>query len=308
MNKKKTILVTGATGAQGGSVAWVLLGQDKFKVRVLTRDTSSPKAIELERAGAELVYGDLNKPDTLVNAMQDCYGVYGVTNYWEHYDKEFQQGRNLVNAVKKTDIKHFVLHTLPSYSILSEGKYPTPHCDIKAQLQLYTISQSIPATFLQVAFYYENFLNYFPLIRHDDGSYHFGFPQGDTRLAMVSVEDVGGMVAAIFDHPKEYTGRVVGAVGADETCETYAAILSNVLGKAVCYDYIPREQYAGFGFPGAEELANMFEVQRLHIKGRQLDLIESYALNPAMQSFVGWVSKHKYQFLAAMNNGEQVLI
>jgi uncharacterized protein YbjT (DUF2867 family) len=308
MDGKKIILVTGGTGAQGGSVAKALLAQGKFQVRVMTRDTTSKNAIDLERTGAALVYGDLDKPGTLLSAMEGCYGVYGVTSFWEHFEREFQHGKNLIDVVKHSGIQHFVLHTLPSYRILSGGKYPTPHCDMKADLQLYAIHQGVPATFIQLSFYYENFLDFFPLTLQDDGCYHFGFPQGNTPLAMVSVDDVGGMVTTIFDHPEEYIGRVVGAVGADETCETYAAILSKVLGKPVCYDYIPREKYVGLGFPGAKELANMFEVQRLHIQGRQLDLIESYALNPAMHSFEAWVSKHKSRFLAAMKAAEQILI
>src|SRR6478735_7343876 len=98
--KKKLILVTGATGAQGGSVARALLADEHFSVRILTRNGSSPKALELKAAGAEVAQGDLDDTASLIRAMRGCYGVFGVTNFWEHFDREYQQGKNLIDAVK----------------------------------------------------------------------------------------------------------------------------------------------------------------------------------------------------------------
>jgi len=294
--KKKLILVTGATGAQGGSVARALLADDHFSVRIMTRNTSSPKALELKAAGAEIVQGNLDDTASLLRAMRGCYGVFGITNYWEHFEKEYQQGKNLIDAVKLAEIEHFVFHSLPDYNQLSDGKYPTPHCDLKAQLQRYCKSLDIPATFVHTAFYYENFLSFFPLQKAADGSLFFGFPQGDTNLAMASVEDTGGIVRSVFHHPTVYIGRTVGVVGADDTCAEYANLMSKVLNQNIHYKYIPRAVYAGLGFPGAEELANMFEVQRLYIPNRQIDLIESYGLNTEMQSFEKWLYKKKDLF------------
>ncbi len=297
---KPIILVTGATGAQGGSVARALLAQNKFAVRAITRNALSDKAISLKNAGAEIVTGDMDDIESLLHAMKDCYGVLGVTSFWEHFSKELEQGKNLIDAVQKSGIKHFVLHTLPDYNKLSNSKYPTPHCDIKAALQQYCEFLHLPATFLQVAFYYENFFSFFPFQKDDKGNFHFGFPQGDTKLSMTSVEDVGGVVTAIFNNPTEYIGKTVGVVGADDTCIEYAAILSRTLHQNIQYNYIPRDNYAALGFPGAEELANMFEVQRLYILQRQNDLALTYQLNPATQSFENWVSKNKQQFEAMM--------
>jgi uncharacterized protein YbjT (DUF2867 family) len=308
MQQQKTILVTGATGAQGGSVARALLAANKFEVRILTRNPASAQAIALKKLGAEIITGDMDHIETLRSAMKDCYGVFGLTNFWEHFEKEVQQGKNLIDAVNEMGIRHFVLHTLPDYNKLSNGKYPTAHCDNKAALQEYTKGLGIAATFIQAAYYYENFFSFFPLQHAGDGSYYFGFPQGDTKLAMISVEDIGGIVAGIFDHPLEYIGRTVGAVGADDTCASYAAIFSRVLGKTVRYNSIPRDIYAGLGFEGAEELANMFEVQRLHIPNRQLDLIESYALNPAIQPFENWVKKNANGFMMMINTPEAMFV
>ncbi len=111
-------------------------------------------------------------------------------------------------------------------------------------------------------------------------------------------EDTGGIVRSVFNHPEFYIGRTVGAVGSDNNCAEYAKIMSRVLNQNIQYKYIPRAVYAELGFPGAEELANMFEVQRLFITDRQIDLIESYGLNTDMQSFEKWLEKKKDVFAA----------
>ena len=113
---------------------------------------------------------------------------------------------------------------------------------------------------------------------------------------MVAAEDFGPVVSAIFVNPAEYIGRVVGVVGEDRTCAEYAEIMSRVFGEKIYYNHIPRQVYASFGFPGAEELANMFECQRLYIPERQKDLEETYKLNPATQSFETWLSRNKEKF------------
>jgi uncharacterized protein YbjT (DUF2867 family) len=307
--KKKLILVTGATGAQGGGVAKALLNDPQFAVRILTRRPSSPKALELKASGAEVVQGDLDDTASLLLAMRGCYGVFGITNYWEHFDKEYQQGKNLIDAVKLSEIQHFVFHTLPDYSELSDGHLPTPHCDLKAALQRYAKSLDLPVTFIHTAFYFENFFNFFPPQKAADGSLYFGFPQGDTKLAMVSAEDIGGIVRSVFNYPEIYIGRTVGAVGSDNTCAEYAQVMSKVLNREIQYKYIPRSVYAGLGFPGAEELANMFEVQRLYIHERQIDLIESYGLNTDMQSFEKWLIRNKNIFeaqFASLPSSEEI--
>lgn len=296
MNQRPIILVTGATGAQGGSVAHALLSDNKFAVRALTRDQHSAKAKALALAGAEIVEGSLDDINSLREAMKDCYGVFGVTNFWEHFEKEYQQGKNLIDAVHTSGIQHFVLSSLPNYLQLSKGELAVPHCDIKASLQEYTKRLKLPATFVHIAFYYENFLSFFPLQKGTGDEYHFGFPQGDTKLSMVSVEDMGGVVAPIFEYREEYIGRTVGIVGEDKSCAEYAAIMSKVLGQKIVYNHISREEYAAYGFPGAEELANMFDVQRRFISNRQLHLIETYGLHPATQSFGQWLKQNSEKF------------
>jgi uncharacterized protein YbjT (DUF2867 family) len=295
-DKNKTILVIGATGAQGGSVARHLLSGSDFSVRCLTRDPGSEKAQALAKAGAEVFKGDLENPESLDAALKGCYGVFGVTNFWEHFDKEYEQGINLVDAVERAGVEHFVFSTLPYVNKITRGEFEVPHFDIKGRLEEYTRSLGINATFVSVAFYYENFLNFSPLQKQEDGSYAFGFPQGDTRLAAVAVEDLGGVVKTIFERPSEFKGRIVGVVGDDLPPAAYADAMTRILGKKVVYNYIPRDVFASFDFPGADDLANMFEYNRLHIPNRREDLEESRSLYPKLQSFESWLTANKDKF------------
>lgn len=295
----RTIVVVGATGAQGGGVARRLLEEGRFAVRALTRHPDSDRAAALRAAGAEVVAGDLSDPESLRAALRGCYGVFGVTNFWEHFGGEAEQGRNLIDAVAATEgIEHFVFSTLPSAKKISGGELDVPHFDIKAELEDYARQKGLPATFVHVAFYYENFLSFFPPQKQEDGTLSFGFPQGDTPLAAVSVEDTGGVVSAIFDKPDEHRGKVVGVVGDDLPPAEYAAALTRVLGKKVVYNHVPREVFAAFGFPGADDLASMFDFNRRFIPNRQAELAESRRLNPGMQTFEAWLNKNKDQFAA----------
>ncbi len=290
---KKTVLVIGATGAQGGSVARHLVSRGEFAVRALTRNPESESAKKLRDLGVEVLEGTLDDRASLRTAMKDVYGVFGVTNYWEHFEKEVEHGRNLINAVAGASVEHFVFSSLPSVKKPTNGELKSPHFDQKHELEEYTKSLGIPATFVHVAFYYDNFLNFTPPQKGEDGAYHFGFPQGETPLAGVAVEDVGGVVAAIFAKPSEFIGKTVGIVGEDLRGDEYAEVMSRVSGKNVRYNYIPREVFAAFGFPGADDLADMFDFNRRFIPTRAADIAESRALYPGMQTFEQWATSKR---------------
>ncbi len=295
MTYKKTILVTGATGAQGGGVARHLLAGGKFAVRALTRNPESDAARALKRAGAEIVRGDLGDAQSLARAVRGCYGVFGVTNFWEHFDQEFAQGKNLVDAVAAAGVQHFVFSSLPSVKDVT-GDLNVPHFEMKAELEKYTREQDVPATFVHVAFYYDNFLTFFPPQSDGNSGFAFGFPQGDTPLAGVAVDDVGGVVSQIFERGSDFLGKTVGIVGEDIPAAEYAATMSRVLGKKIAYNYIPREVFASFDFPGADDLADMFEFNRVHVPNRRADAEQSRTLYPKMRSFEEWMRENTERF------------
>ena len=292
-NNRKTILVVGATGAQGGSVARQLLARDHFDVRIITRKPDSPAAQELRALGAEVAQGDLDNRASLRAALEGCYGVFGVTNYWEHFGREAEQGRNLINAVAGANIAHFVLSSLPPIEKATDGRLRSPHFDIKAEYEEYTRSLAIPATFIHVPFYFDNFLAFFPPRPAGDGTFQFGFPQGDTPLAGMAVEDVGRIVAPIFERPDEYIGKVVKLAGDEMPAAGYAAAMSARTGVNIRYVYIPRETFAALGFPGAEDLADMFEFYRLHMPSRKEAIDQCRAIAPQLQDFNGWLDRNE---------------
>jgi uncharacterized protein YbjT (DUF2867 family) len=301
MNRKK-ILVVGATGAQGGSVARALLSRGRFDVRALTRKADSPAAQELRELGAEIVQGDLDDRASLRAAVEGCYGVFGVTNFWEHFQREAEQGRNLVDAVADAGVQHFVFSTLPPVEKATNGALRSPHFDIKAEHEEYARSLGIASTFVHVPFYYENFLYFFPPRPAGDGTYQFGFPQGDTPLAAMSAADVGLIVAPVFEQPETYVGQVLKLAGDELPAAEYAEIMSRYTGAGIRYNYVPRETFAALGFPGAEDLADMFEFYRLHIPSRKGDIEMWRAIAPELQSFETWMEKNRGAMTAALGD------
>jgi uncharacterized protein YbjT (DUF2867 family) len=290
---KQTILVFGATGAQGGSVARNLLARGRFAVRALTRKADSPAAQALRELGAEIVQGDLDDPASLRAALEGCYGAFGVTNFWEHFQKEGEQGRNLVRAVAGANVHHFVFSTLPPIEKATNGALRSPHFDLKAEHEQLARDLGIPATFVHVPFYYENFLYFFPPRPAGDGTYQFGFPQGDTPLAAMSVQDVGRIVAPLFEQPEVYIGRTLKLAGDELPATAYAEVMSRRAGAPIRYAYVPRETFAALGFPGAGDLADMFEFYRLHIPSRVADIEACRALAPELQSFDEWAARNE---------------
>jgi uncharacterized protein YbjT (DUF2867 family) len=294
------ILVVGATGAQGGSVARHLLRNGSYQVRCLTRRPDSTTAKELAGLGAEIVAGDLSNPADLRDALRGCEGAFGVTNYWEHFEREFEHGRNFVDALTASGIQHAVISTLPHAKLLSGGRLAVPHLDTKGRIEEYARSEGLPATYVHVAFYYENFLSYFPPRQQSDGTYVFGFPQGSTPLAAVAAEDLGGVVAAIFAESFWYRDKVVGVVGDDLRCDDYADVMHRVLGRRFAYRYIAHDAFAALGFPGARDLADMFEFNRQYVPNRRVDLAKSRELYPEIRPFERWLRTHAPAFERAL--------
>jgi uncharacterized protein YbjT (DUF2867 family) len=296
----ETILVTGATGLQGGGVARHLLKQGKPAVRCLTRCLDSEAAKTLKQLGADVVQADLDDPASLKSALNGCTGVFGVTNFWEAFLREYDQGVNLIDAAYEAGVEHLVLSTLPSARKISKGAVAVPHFETKYRMEEYTCQRSVPFTFVHVAFYFENFMNYFPPQRRAEGSYSFGFPLADARLGAVAVEDTGGVVTAIFERRAEFLGRTVEIIGDEMAAQEFAQIMSRVLGRRVTYNHIPRDTYAALGFPGARELADMFEFLRGHLPSRRAEIARCRQLYPPMQTFEPWLQANAGRFAALL--------
>jgi uncharacterized protein YbjT (DUF2867 family) len=301
----RTVLVIGATGAQGGSVARHLLADGRWAVRALTRRPDGEAARTLRALGAEVLRGDLDDPMSLARALVDCDGVFGVTSFWEHFDREVEQGRRLLAAVAQARVPHVVLSTLPHVGEITGGTHRVPHFDGKALLEREARAMELDATFVHVAFYFENFLAFVPPRRREDGVWSIALPQGSTPLGAVSVEDVGGVVAEILARRVEGRGalrdRAVPVVGDDLPVAAYAAILARELDREVVYEHVPREAYAALGPPGARELADMFDFYRRFWPDRRPQLAECRAFFPRVRTFDAWARERRAQIVAALD-------
>ena len=289
MNTPLRLLVVGATGAQGNSVARHLLAAGKYQVRCMTRAPESGTAIALRRHGAEVVQGNLNDPASLRSALRECDAVFGVTSYWEHGEQEIQHGRNLIDAITHSSVQHTILSTLPHARLLSGGRHAVPHFDSKARIEEYAREQSLPATYLHATFFYENFLSCVRPHRQPNGHYLLSFPQGSTPLAAVAAADIGGLVAGILTESFWYRDKVVGAVGDDLRPDQYAQVMALLLNRKIEYQYVASGAYAIQSMPGAAELASMFEFNRQYVPSRKQDLSKSRELFPELRNFERWL-------------------
>ena len=285
----KLVVVFGSTGKQGGPVARALL-QRGFKVRGITRNTESDKAKELKKLGVEIAKGDMDDAASIDEAVKGAYGVFLVTNFWEYLDKEreIKQGKTVADACKRSGVKHLV------YSGLKEIKdivgKDCPHFDSKGYVERYLDEIGIPNTSVRYPFYYENFIGQFLIQKQDDNTNQWTVCVKGPIHA-ISVEDGGPAVASVFENPKEYIGRKIGISGEKITPEEYMSILTKVTGKTYRYQYVPVEVFEKFPFPGADDMAVMFDYFERFGLDRDIGLTKR--LNPQTKGFEAWAKENK---------------
>ncbi len=315
MADKKIIAVVGATGSQGGGLARAILDDANggFGVRALTRDTSKPAAQALASRGAEVVSANLDDVESLKKAFAGAHGVYAVTNFWEHFsgEKEKTQAKNIADAARAAGVKHVIWSTLEDTRALMtpddkrmpmlQEKYRVPHFDAKAEANAFFAG--LPVTYLLTSFYWDN-LYMFGLApkKGEDGKYSWAFPMGTSKLAGIAAEDIGKSAYGIFKAGQQYIGKTVGIYGEALTIEEMGQKLTKGLGIGpVHYHAAEADEYRGYGFPGADEMGNMFQVYRDFetqvIAKRSLDTARS--LNPSLQNFETFVAKNKSKILPA---------
>jgi len=306
MSDKKVIAVVGATGAQGGGLVRAILDDPAggFAARALTRDPSSDKARALADLGAEVVAADVDDEGSIRAAFDGAYGAYCVTFFWEHFspDKELAQATAMARAAKETGIQHAIWSTLEDtrkWIPLDDDRMPTlmdkykvPHFDSKGDADAVFAELGVPTTWLLTSFYWDNLI-FFGMgpTPGPDGKLMFTLPMADKKLPGIAAEDIGRAAYGIFRRP-DLIGQRVGIAGGHLTGEEMAASLTRALGQDVGYNAVTPEAYRGFGFPGAEDLGNMFqfkaEFEDYYTGARDLDF--SRSLNPALQTFDEWLA------------------
>ncbi len=310
MTNKQVIAVVGATGAQGGGLVRAILNDPAgiFAARALTRDVNSDKAKELVKLGAEVVPADVDDPESLQRAFHGAYGAFCVTFFWAHFspEKEFDEAKAMATAAKQAGVQHVIWSTLEDtrqWVPLSDtrmptlmGKYKVPHFDAKGEANAVFTERGVPTTFLLTSFYWDNFIHFGMGPKKDaDGKLVITLPMGDKKLPGIAAEDIGKCAYGIFKRGREYIGKTVGVAGEHLTGAEMAAALTKALGQEVHYQEVTPEAYRSFGFPGADDLGNMFQFKR--------DFQEAFcgarppsvarSLNPSLQTFATWLAHNK---------------
>ena len=308
--EKKIIAIIGATGAQGGGLARAIAADPNggFAVRALTRKPDSDKARELAAKGAEVVAADLDDFESLRKGFTGAHGVFCVTNFWEHFspEKEMAQAKTQAEACKAAGVKHVIWSTLEDTRIrvpLSDARMPTlkekykvPHFDAKGESDNAFRAAGVPTTFLLTSFYWDNLIHFGMGPKPGpDGNLSFVLPMGDKKLPGIAADDIGKCAYGIFKRGKEFIGKTVGIAGEHLTGAQMAEALSKSLGRPVSHGAVTPEVYRTFGFPGADDLGNMFQYKRdfeREFCGAR-DLSLARALNPELQTFAQWLQANQ---------------
>lgn len=302
----------GATGAQGGGLARAILNdpESEFTVRAITRDVQSDKARALAEQGAEVVAADLEDLESVKQAFDGAYGAFCVTFYWVHLSPEKEQlhAKTMAEAARHAGLQHVIWSTLEDTRLwipLDDdrmptlmGQYKVPHFDAKGASDPFFAEAGLPTTYLLTTFYWDNMI-YFGLEpkRGQDGKLALTPPMGDKKLAGIAAEDIGKCAYGIFKRGREYIEERVGIAGGHLTGTEMAEALTEALGEEVRYNEVSPETYRGFGFPGADDMGNMFQFYQDQEAYFQVsrDLEVARSLNPTLLTFEKWLDQNKHR-------------
>ncbi|ORX67444.1 NAD(P)-binding protein [Linderina pennispora] len=266
----KLIAITGATGLQGGSVLKSLHATGAYKLRAITRNTSSDKvkALKTKYRDVEWAEADLDSGASLVKAFQGADYVFGVTQFFQpgvmdkalegDTDAEFRQGKNMVDAAIEAKVGAMIYSSLDSMKQLSGGKYPgVLHFEGKHKIEEYLNSKSdkISPFFVYLGYYMENYVDFSRISPEDNTTVEFAMPLlPTTRVPLVdTANDTGVVVRYIIEHPEECRGKPMEASGGYYEAQEMAKAYTEATGKPARYVQIPYEAV------GLDELAQMFK-------------------------------------------------
>ena len=305
----RILTIFGATGAQGGGLARAALAdpQQRFAVRAVTRKPDAPAAAALRAAGAEIVTADMDDAASVARVLRGSHAAYCVTNFWEHFspERELAQAKAMADGAAQAGVKHVVWSTLedtrtlvppgtPGWNVLG-GKYIVPHFDAKGEGDAFFVASGVPTTRFLTSFYWDNLIHFgMQPQRGPDGVLSFVLPMGQAKMPGIAATDIGACAYAVFVRGEEFAGRTVGIAGEHLSGDEMAAQLGAALGEPVRYVAPTFDEYAAFGFPGAEDLANMFryyhDFERPFRTAR--DVAFTRELYPQLQTFAVWLAEN----------------
>ncbi len=232
----KLILVSGVTGKQGGAVARALL-KNGYQVRGLTRNPASKRAAGMAELGVSLVKADFEDMASLDKAVEGVYGVFAVTNFWEHgYEAEVQQGKNIVDAAMRANVSHFVFSSVAN----SDQATGIPHFDSKYEIEHYIQSINIPFTIFRPVSFMENWEYSKEQILAGKITSAFSL---STRMQQISVRDIGRFVELAFSKPDKWIGKTLDIAGDEYTMKQAVNLFSNITASPVEFVQVPWPEY-----------------------------------------------------------------
>ena len=244
-NNNRKVLVTGATGKQGGSVVRHMLGKG-WNLVALTRDPKSNAAKALLEKGVEVVQGDMEDASSLDGAFRGVYGVYSVQDFWSAGAKrEVVQGKNLAAAAKKAGVEHFVYSSVGG----AERNTDIAHWESKWEIEKHIRKLGLPATVFRPAAFMENYYVDQVEIGILQGKLYDPV-HGDKPYQTIASDDIGGFVALAFERPKDFKGLELEIAGSELTNRQAAEVFSKVLGRPVEFQEVP--------IPPVKEFQEMF--------------------------------------------------
>jgi uncharacterized protein YbjT (DUF2867 family) len=276
--RDKIVVVSGATGKQGGATARHLLA-DGWQVRALTRNPDGAAAQALATQGAEVVQGDLDDRASLDRTLRGAYGAFSVQNFWlpgVGFDGEVRQGKALADAAVAAWVEHFVYSSVGG----AERNSGLQHFESKWLIEQHVRALGLPATVLRPVFFMENFRS--PWNSPKDGVLAFGLEPG-TPLQMIAADDIGAFVAIAFARPEEFIGTATEIGGDSLTLPQVAETWTHTTGEPVRFVEVPLEQIRSFN----AEQARMREWLNDH--GYQADIPALRKLYPGLRTFESWL-------------------
>ena len=233
-NTGKIVLITGATGRQGGAALRHMLAKG-WRLRALTRNPRGLAAQDLQRQGVEVVAGDLENPPSIDAAVRGAYGVYSVQDFWAvGARREVQQGKNLADAAKKAGIPHFVYSSVGG----ADRNSRIDHWDSKWEIEQHIRRLGLPATMLRPAAFMENY--YVDQVEIGILKGRLRDPiRGDKPYQTIAADDIGAFTALAFERPKDFIGEAIEIAGSELTNLQAAEVFSRILGKKVSFQRLP---------------------------------------------------------------------
>jgi uncharacterized protein YbjT (DUF2867 family) len=290
-NGGRLILVSGATGQQGGAVARSLLGRG-IGVRALTRDPEKPEARELAELGAEVASGDLEDSSSIERVLDGVHGVFSVQQFWESgVEGEVRQGVLLADAAKEAGVDHYVYSSVGS----AHRETGIPHFDSKWEVEEHVRASGVPYTVLRPVFFKQNW----EFMR--DPILGGTLPQPidpDKPFQMIDANDIGVFATMAFEDPDRWIGREVDLAGDEMTMPEIADTFSRVIGRQVDYFQSPWDQFE-------EQMGEEYTVMYRWFNdyGYEADIAALREENPGLVSFEQYLRANGWENAAAAQGG-----